>query len=181
MNQREVRSDTTPQGVSYSANSEADTQRLAAALAAVVPNRMTVGLIGTLGAGKTRLIQDVAESCGVPREDVGSPTFVLCREYHGTRTLFHMDVYRLRDEDEFLELGPEEYFRAEGTTWVEWADRVACCLPPDRVEIQIVIEGPTSRRFEIRALGVRSAEVVRSLAGTISSHESSPELARSLE
>ncbi|MEN6556898.1 MAG: tRNA (adenosine(37)-N6)-threonylcarbamoyltransferase complex ATPase subunit type 1 TsaE, partial [Thermoguttaceae bacterium] len=94
----------------FDAVEESDTARLGAALAEVLPNGTTVALCGTLGAGKTRLVQALAEASGVERRQVLSPTFVLIQEYHGRRSLYHIDAYRLRDADEFLALGPEEYF-----------------------------------------------------------------------
>ena len=68
----------------------------------------------------------------MPREAATSPTFVLVNEYRGRLPIYHFDAYRLRDEDEFIELGPEEYFESDGVTFVEWADRVADCLPAER-------------------------------------------------
>lgn len=141
----------------------ADTDRLGAALAAVLPAATTVALRGTLGAGKTRLVQAIAEGFDVPRSEVVSPTYVLCHEYEGRLPLYHLDVYRLRDEDEFLELGPEEYFESAGITLIEWADRVVDCLPIDRLEIDIQITGPSERRFDITALGTRAEAILEAL------------------
>ena len=67
----------------FLAADEADTERLGAALAAALPPGTTVALIGTLGAGKTRLVQAVAAALGVPRDAATSPTFVLVNEYRG--------------------------------------------------------------------------------------------------
>jgi len=75
-----------------------------------------------------------------------------------------MDAYRLRDDDEFLQLGPEEYFESDGITLVEWADRVIDCLPPDRIEIHIQVAGHTSREFEITALGEPPSAMLETLA-----------------
>jgi tRNA threonylcarbamoyladenosine biosynthesis protein TsaE len=147
----------------YHAADEAATVALGAALAELLPDGTTVALCGSLGAGKTRLVQAIAEATGIDRREVVSPTFVLIREYHGRRTVYHFDAYRVRDEDEFLELGPEEYFDSDALALVEWADRVERCLPPDRVEIRIEITGPKSRRFELAGLGPRCAEVVARL------------------
>src|SRR5262245_16376862 len=108
----------------FNSKSEGDTDRLGAALAEALPAGTTVALIGTLGAGKTRLVQAVAAALGIPRDKATSPTFVLVNEYRGRRPVYHFDAYRLRDEDEFLALGAEEYFESEGITFVEWADRV---------------------------------------------------------
>ena len=150
-------------GFRFVARDETDTQRLGATLAAVLPAGTTVALIGTLGAGKTRLVQRIAEAYGVPEGTVVSPTFVLCQPYHGRRTLYHLDAYRLADDDEFLELGPEEYFESDGITLIEWADRVLGCLPPERLEIHIHVTGETERTFEINAAGKTLASVVDAL------------------
>ena len=141
-------------GLTYHANDEAATAALGAALAEHLPNGSVVALCGTLGAGKTRLVQAIAEATGVPRENVVSPTFVLVQEYRqGRRPIFHFDTYRLADDDEFLELGPDEYFEGEGLTLIEWADRVEACLPRERFEIKLEVTGETQRTFHLTASG----------------------------
>ena len=147
----------------FVAQNEDDTRRLGAALADVLPAGTTVALMGTLGAGKTRLVQAIARALGVPAGTVVSPTFVLCQEHHGRRTLHHMDAYRVKDDDEFLQLGPEEYFESDGITLVEWADRVIDCLPPDRIEIHIEVVGETARRFDVIVVGGGLSAVSRDL------------------
>ncbi len=135
----------------FHAHDESDTERLGAALAAVLPAGIVVGLIGTLGAGKTRLVQTVAKALGVPTGNVTSPTFVLVNEYRGGRMpVYHFDTYRLKDKDEFLGLGPDEYFESNGLTFVEWSDRVAAMLPSERLEISIDVIGETERRITVR-------------------------------
>jgi len=130
----------------FHATSEHDTDRLGKMLADVLPAGSVVSLIGTLGAGKTRLVQSIAAALGTPVGTVTSPTFVLVNEYReGRLPIYHFDAYRLRDEDEFLELGPEEYFEGTGITLVEWADRVASCLPVDYLTISIEVLGQTER------------------------------------
>jgi len=135
----------------FTAHNEQDTDRLGAALAAVLPPGTVIGLIGTLGAGKTRLVQAVAAALGVPRASVTSPTFVLVNEYtSGRLPIYHFDTYRLKDDDEFLNLGPDEYFDGNGLTFVEWADRVEGLLPTERIEIAIEPTGETTRQFSVR-------------------------------
>src|SRR6187401_2712247 len=107
----------------FTAHSESETEQLGQALAVTLLEGTTVALIGTLGAGKTRLVQAFAAAHGVPRDGATSPTFVLVNEYQGRLPIYHFDAYRLRDDDEFIELGPEEYFESNGVTFVEWADR----------------------------------------------------------
>ncbi len=148
----------------FDSASEDDTGVLGAALADALPDGTVVALCGTLGAGKTRLVQAIAEACGVDRRAVTSPTFVLVQEYHGRRAICHLDAYRLRSEEEFLDLGPEEYFQTAGLVLVEWADRVSGLLPKERIEIRIEVTGDTSRRFEVVAQGGRYFDVISRLA-----------------
>jgi tRNA threonylcarbamoyladenosine biosynthesis protein TsaE len=148
----------------YNSENEAATVALGHALADVLPAGTTIALYGTLGAGKTRLVQAIAEALGVNRRDVVSPTFVLIQEYRGRRMIYHIDAYRLRDEDEFQQLGPDEYFESDGLVLIEWADRVEGSLPRDYVEIRVEVSGVESRRFEIRAIGGQYEEVLRRLA-----------------
>ena len=128
-----------------------DTDVLGAALERVVPDGTVIALVGTLGAGKTRFVRAAAQSAGVAPEDVTSPTFVLIQEYRtGKRPIFHFDAYRLKNEEEFWELGPEEYFDGGGLTFVEWADLVENCMPLDVLEIHITQTGETSRHFLLK-------------------------------
>lgn len=147
----------------YLAEDESATAALGAALAEILPPGTTVALCGTLGSGKTRLVQAIAAAAGVDRRDVVSPTFVLVHEYHGRRPVYHLDAYRLRDADEFRELGPDEYFESDGLVLVEWADRVEECLPRERIDIRIEVAGPSSRRFEIEAVGERYRDAIERL------------------
>jgi tRNA threonylcarbamoyladenosine biosynthesis protein TsaE len=151
----------------YHADEEAATDRLGAALEQLLPEQSLVALRGTLGAGKTRLVQAIGEAAGIERAGIVSPTFVLIQQYQGRRPIYHFDAYRVRDEDEFLQLGPEEYFQSPGLTLVEWADRVEACLPPERVEVQIEVTGERSRRFTIRALGPRYAGLTAGLTARL--------------
>ncbi|TWT34210.1 tRNA (adenosine(37)-N6)-threonylcarbamoyltransferase complex ATPase subunit type 1 TsaE [Blastopirellula retiformator] len=147
-------------------SSEADTDRLGRLLAQLLPDGTTVALLGTLGAGKTRLVKAIAAACDIDPQTVISPTFVLVQEYDAKRQLYHMDAYRIKDDDEFLELGPEEYFNSDGITFVEWADRVVGCMPRSYVEIEIFVTGETDRRVVIVAQGKAPAEWLTNLAAS---------------
>jgi tRNA threonylcarbamoyladenosine biosynthesis protein TsaE len=147
----------------FLSTSEADTERLGRALAEALVEGCVVALSGPLGAGKTRLVQAISAASGVDRRDVVSPTFVLVHEYRGTRPIYHLDAYRLADDDEFLQLGADEYFPPPNLVFIEWAERVARCLPADRLEITIVVLEGNGRRFEINARGTRSGRQVDAL------------------
>ncbi|UUO09065.1 tRNA (adenosine(37)-N6)-threonylcarbamoyltransferase complex ATPase subunit type 1 TsaE [Blastopirellula sp. J2-11] len=145
-------------------SSEVDTDRLGRLLAELLPDGTTIALLGTLGAGKTRLVKAIAAACEIDPQTVISPTFVLVQEYDAKRQLYHMDAYRIQDDDEFLELGPEEYFNSEGLTFVEWADRVVGCMPRSYVEIEIFVVGETERRVTIAPQGKAPADWIKQLA-----------------
>ena len=148
----------------YRADSEADTTKLGERLAAILPAGTVIALIGNLGAGKTRLVQAVAHALGNSTDSVSSPTFVLVNEYlEGRLPVYHFDTYRLKDEDEFIELGPSEYFEGAGLTFVEWADRVEACLPEDYLIVQIEILSETGRGFSVSASSSAGAPLLELL------------------
>lgn len=127
------------------------TDRIGRLLAETLPDGAVIALVGTLGAGKTRLVQAVAEASGVDQGTVSSPTFVLLHEYDGDRSIYHFDAYRLADEAEFRQLGPDDYFEGSGLTFVEWADKFPAILPEDHLEIHIEIVDDDRRRLTLQA------------------------------
>jgi tRNA threonylcarbamoyladenosine biosynthesis protein TsaE len=151
----------------YTVQDESGTERLAKALARVLPAHAVIALHGTLGAGKTRLVQALAEASGVERSTVVSPTFVLVQTYAGQQPIHHFDAYRLRDEDEFLALGSEEYLSGEGWSLIEWAERVEPALPHERLDIRIEITGPLNRQIEVRGTGREYEAIVERLSREI--------------
>jgi tRNA threonylcarbamoyladenosine biosynthesis protein TsaE len=113
-----------------------------------------LGLVGTLGAGKTCLVKGLARALGVPDgRRVTSPTFVLMRGYEGRLTLYHFDAYRLASADEMNEIGCQEIFDAGGVSAVEWADHVAACLPPEHFLLTIRVAGRERRELTLEAIG----------------------------
>jgi tRNA threonylcarbamoyladenosine biosynthesis protein TsaE len=122
--------------------------KLAENLVQLLPSPCVVGLVGTLGAGKTTMVQYIAEAAGIETAEVTSPTFTLLQTHHGTSIrLHHIDAYRLADEEEFIELGVDELFDDQAAwTVVEWADQVDPCMPPQTLWIQISLTDQPDRR-----------------------------------
>ena len=144
----------------FHTNSESDTDALGTTLASALEAGLVIGLIGPLGAGKTRLVRATATALGADPTSVSSPTFVLIQEYDSRIPVYHFDTYRLRDVSAFADLGVEEYFGGDGVCFVEWADRVASVLPRDRLQIEIAVVGPSARRLRVTATGQLSQQVL---------------------
>jgi tRNA threonylcarbamoyladenosine biosynthesis protein TsaE len=144
-----MRVERTRDGFSVEVASESETDRLGRALARATRPGTVIGLVGPLGAGKTRLVRSVAGALGVDPDAVSSPTFVLIHEYDGRLPVYHFDAYRLGGPGPFEALGAGEYWDAGGVCLVEWADLVADVLPPDAWRVDLEPTGPTSRRVRI--------------------------------
>ncbi|WP_406700052.1 tRNA (adenosine(37)-N6)-threonylcarbamoyltransferase complex ATPase subunit type 1 TsaE [Singulisphaera sp. Ch08] len=139
----------TTQGLTIEVASEQDTERLGRALAEVVEPGVVIGLVGPLGAGKTRLTRALAEALDVDPSCIASPTFVLIHEYEGRIPVYHFDAYRLPSPDEFESLGASDYFTGDGVCLVEWANLVLDRLPLDVWIIQIEPTGPEQRTVHV--------------------------------
>ena len=115
---------------------EKATREAAGQLAARLGPGSVVALVGPLGAGKTTLVRAVAGALGVTAE-ITSPTFVRLQIYPGRWPIYHLDLYRLRDGDEFLALGLDEWLDSDGVTLIEWADRIAGLLGPETLTVRL--------------------------------------------
>ena len=121
-----------------------DTQRLAANLAELARSGDLLLLVGDLGAGKTAFAQGFAAALGIS-EPVTSPTFTLAREYRGRLLLHHLDVFRLDQLAEVLDLGLPELLDSDGVTLIEWGDTIRQALPNDYLEVALTFtDGPDS-------------------------------------
>lgn len=135
----------------FLSRSPAQTQTVAAGLLAALGPGTVLALHGNLGAGKTCLIQGLARALGVGGP-VLSPTFTLVNEYPGPLPLYHIDLYRIRDSEEALALGLDEFLHGRGITAIEWPEVVADLLPPQTIHIYLEAgAAPEERHIRIRA------------------------------
>ena len=111
-----------------------------------------VALIGDLGTGKTCLTQGIARGVGVyPNQTVNSPSYTLINEYAGKIPIYHIDLYRLQNHDELLDLGLNEYMEGDGICIIEWAEKLGS-LKISHTKIQITWLSEMTREIEIQIL-----------------------------
>ena len=139
----------------YVSKSIEDTKNLGRILAKQLNKGDVVVLNGNLGAGKTALVTGFMSFYGL-ENDVSSPTFTIVNEHviNDDLTLYHLDVYRLEDEDEFYAIGGDEYFE-KGISFIEWGEIIKNALPKEYLEIKIDknVDDENERIFNLIAHG----------------------------
>lgn len=136
---------TIPAEGDFRLDDEAATARLGAAIAKALKPGEAVCLTGPLGAGKSTLARALVRARTTPNEDVPSPTFTLVQFYEGEGLkLAHFDLYRLSDPDEAYEIGLDEALE-DGAAVIEWPERLEGHLPPDRLDVEIDLDGEARR------------------------------------
>lgn len=148
----------------------AQTQDVAAKLAALAQPGDLLLLLGDLGAGKTAFTQGFGRALGVT-QPITSPTFTLAQQYDGDGIrVHHLDVYRLEQLNEVSDLGLPELLDDNAVVLIEWGDAIVPMLPSDYLEIRITFgEGDDDRALECTPVGprwsARQAALVRDLGG----------------
>ncbi len=109
-----------------------------------------LAMTGTLAAGKTTITKGIAKALGID-DEVTSPTFCLISEYYGTKMpLYHMDVYRLEGEEDFINLGVDDMLYGSGVCIIEWSEKVQKELPKRTIFMEIVPNEDGSRDVTIK-------------------------------
>ena len=136
----------------FQTRSEEATIALGEKIAAGLPSKAVVLLIGNLGAGKTTLAKGIVKGLGAAEPDeVSSPTFTLIHEY--SPKVYHVDLYRLDRAEEAGTLGLDEIFERDAIVLIEWGERFPKLIPDDRMEIRLAVLEEDSRRIEVRTTG----------------------------
>ena len=137
----------------FHSRSEDQTIALGERLAAELPAKAVVLLIGNLGAGKTTLAKGIVKGLKAAHpEDVSSPTFTLIHEY--SPSVYHIDLYRLDSAAQVATLGLDEIFDRQAVVLIEWGERFPEWLPEDRIEIRLKVTGENSREVEVVGCGL---------------------------
>ena len=112
-------------------------------------------LTGDLGAGKTTLTKGIAKGLGVAQM-VKSPTYTIVRQYEGRLPLYHLDVYRIGDDPDSIDL--DDFLFGDGVTVIEWGELLKEELPDDHLEVVLSRE-QDGRRLTFKPSGPRSRQL----------------------
>ncbi len=135
----------------YISNSPEETEKIAAEIAKELKKGDFVAFYGDLGAGKTAfsrgLVKTLAPEC---IDLVHSPTFAIVNEYIGEKiSIFHFDMYRIKDEDDLFSTGFYDYEERNGIILAEWSENIPFAVPENAVKVVIEKLGETARRFKV--------------------------------
>ena len=124
-----------------------DLPRAASELLESLNGHTIIALHGTMGAGKTTLIREIASQMGVV-DNVTSPTFAIVNQYNTAddSRIYHFDFYRIEKVEEAYDFGYEEYFFSGDLCFVEWPERIAELMPEDTLNITIELTEDNNER-----------------------------------
>jgi len=105
---------------------------------------------GSMGAGKTTIIKAICQTLGAI-DIVSSPTFTLVNEYKTSsgESLYHIDFYRIRKQEEVFDFGIEEYLTGESYCFMEWPELIEEILPEETVKVRISVDNNEQRILSI--------------------------------
>jgi tRNA threonylcarbamoyladenosine biosynthesis protein TsaE len=138
----------------YSGITLADLPLVATALLKAESHTKVWLFVGDMGAGKTTLIKEICRHIGVT-EAMSSPTFSIINEYQ-TRDgekVFHFDFYRIKREEEAIDIGTEDYFYSGQFCFVEWPERVANLIPEQYTVIKMESVDSQTRIISMKRYG----------------------------
>jgi tRNA threonylcarbamoyladenosine biosynthesis protein TsaE len=113
-----------------------------------INNKKVIAFHGNLGAGKTTFIKAVCKQLNV-KENVSSPTFSIINQYNTekNKSIFHIDLYRLKDNAEAINAGVEECIYSGDMCFIEWPEKIVEILPVNTVEVFIEPLSETKRKL----------------------------------
>jgi tRNA threonylcarbamoyladenosine biosynthesis protein TsaE len=128
-----------------------DIDAVARQLVQLYADRRVWAFHGEMGAGKTTFIEALCRALGVA-DAMSSPTFSIINEYRNQagECMYHMDWYRLKNEQEALQAGVEDAVFSGHVCFIEWPDRAPGILPEDTLHVYLQMTGADARRLEIK-------------------------------
>lgn len=134
----------------YITHSEEETKKIGYEFGRGLKPNQIICFFGNLGAGKTTFIKGLAAAVtGCSQVHVNSPTYVYLNIYEGDVKVFHFDLYRLHDVEEFLGMGFDEYFFSGGVCCLEWSEKIKAILPEDCIHIVLQAQEDHAREITL--------------------------------
>jgi len=150
--------------VKITASSDRATKALGQKLGAGIVSRMSMGVSGELGAGKTTFIKGLAKGLEVPDHYyITSPTYNIINEYPGRIPLIHMDLYRLSDSEELEYLGFDDLLGSRAVIAVEWPEIIDKTIFVPDLHISIVTDSDCNRKISIIGTGLKGKNLLNKL------------------
>ena len=116
----------------------------------VIDDKKIIAFHGNMGAGKTTFIHALCEVKGV-KDVVGSPTFSIINEYFfSSGKIFHIDLYRLKDEEEAIRAGVEDCLYSDHICFVEWPEKAPGIFPTETLNVFIEVADSETRHITIQ-------------------------------
>ncbi|MDR0441941.1 MAG: tRNA (adenosine(37)-N6)-threonylcarbamoyltransferase complex ATPase subunit type 1 TsaE [Treponema sp.] len=134
--------------VEFHSDSPEETFALGMRIAGFLKPGSVVALRGCLGSGKTCIAKGIAKGLGI-NETLTSPTYTIISEYQNDPALYHIDAYRLNNDEDFDNIGGRELISGGGISLIEWSERIQKSLPEDAITVSLEIEGPVSRMIRV--------------------------------
>jgi tRNA threonylcarbamoyladenosine biosynthesis protein TsaE len=129
--------------------SSEETEELGEELLNRLDESSTLGLVGSLGTGKTTLVKGIIDALGGDRDAVRSPTYTLINRYDDVaESVVHADLYRAESETQQETIGLESFFDTK-LLLVEWADRWVFGWPSNTVTLLLEHTGPSERSLQL--------------------------------
>ena len=137
----------------YHSHSLEETTKIAKQLSTKLKKGSCVAFFGELGAGKTTFIKTlVKEINNTDENQISSPTFTYLNIYKGEIDINHFDLYRIKDKDQFISMGFDEYFDENSICLIEWADKITPILPSNTFIIHIISLDENKRKIALMHL-----------------------------
>ncbi len=139
----------------YFTKSSEETIALGKKIGEVLKPIDVIGFYGELGSGKTTMIKGIAIGLGVNEENlVKSPSFIMINEYKGRYPIYHIDLYRIKNTEEILSIGLDDYLYGDGVCLIEWAEKAEGDLPENLIKVELEVVKPEERKITISGLSL---------------------------
>jgi len=128
----------------------ADLPQIAEQLLSAIGKHKIITFYGEMGAGKTTLIKQLCKTLKV-MDTIQSPTFSIVNEYltEDNKQIYHFDFYRIKEEEEALDFGVEEYFYSGNYCFIEWPEKIPNLIPEKAVKVSITLTEDNKRLITI--------------------------------